>query len=134
MRCLAQDTTELERLVAIKVLPTEFASDKARLHRFIQEAKTASSLNHPNILNIYEIGETDSTRFIAIRDNVFSFVSLCLCGEWQQAAPHNRRQSRNEACCETRNGCISLTTVEPIRRIEIFAGAKRRGAGPRRRV
>ena len=62
---LAQDTTELERLVAIKVLPGEFASDKARLQRFVQEAKTASSLNHPNILTIYEIGETDSTRFIA---------------------------------------------------------------------
>ena len=62
---LAQDTTELERRVAIKVLPTEFASDKARLARLIQEARTASSLNHPNILTIYEIGETDSTRFIA---------------------------------------------------------------------
>src|SRR5215470_11659405 len=62
---LAQDTTELERSVAIKVLPTEFASDKSRLHRFIQEAKTASSLNHPNILTIYEIGESDLTRFIA---------------------------------------------------------------------
>src|SRR5262245_41153637 len=62
---LAQDTTELERSVAIKVLPTEFAADKARLQRFIQEAKSVSSLNHPNILTIYEIGESDSTRFIA---------------------------------------------------------------------
>jgi len=62
---LAQDTTELERGVAIKVLPAEFAADKARLHRFIQEAKAVSSLNHPNILTIYEIGESDSTRFIA---------------------------------------------------------------------
>lgn len=62
---LAQDTTELERRVAIKVLPAAFASDKARLARFIQEARTASSLNHPNILTIYEVGETDSTRFIA---------------------------------------------------------------------
>jgi len=61
---LAQDTTELERTVAIKVLPAELASDKDRLRRFIQEAKTASSLNHPNILTIHEIGEADSTRFI----------------------------------------------------------------------
>jgi serine/threonine-protein kinase len=62
---LARDTTELERTVAIKVLPKEVASDPDRLRRFIQEAKTASSLNHPNILTIHEIGEADSSRFIA---------------------------------------------------------------------
>src|SRR5215472_8373911 len=63
---LAQDTTELERTVAIKVLPAELASNREQLNRFIQEAKTASSLNHPNILTIYEIGEADSTRFIVM--------------------------------------------------------------------
>ena len=63
---LARDTTELDRAVAIKVLSPELASDAERLRRFIQEAKTASSLNHHNIVTIYEIGETDSTRFIAI--------------------------------------------------------------------
>jgi len=62
---LARDTTELERTVAIKVLPNDVASDPERLRRFVQEAKTASSLNHPNILTIYEIGEADSSRFIA---------------------------------------------------------------------
>jgi serine/threonine-protein kinase len=62
---LARDTTELERTVAIKVLPPDVASDVERLRRFIQEAKTASSLNHPNILTIYEIGVADSSRFIA---------------------------------------------------------------------
>jgi serine/threonine-protein kinase len=41
------------------------ASDPERLRRFIQEAKAASSLNHPNILTVYEIGEADSSRFIA---------------------------------------------------------------------
>ncbi|MDX6709468.1 MAG: eukaryotic-like serine/threonine-protein kinase [Blastocatellia bacterium] len=63
---LARDTTELDRAVAIKVLSPELAADAERLRRFIQEAKTASSLNHHNIVTIYEIGETDSTRFIAI--------------------------------------------------------------------
>lgn len=62
---LAQDLSELERTVALKVLPAEIASDKHRLQRFIQEAKTASSLNHPNILTIFEIGHTESTHFIA---------------------------------------------------------------------
>src|SRR5919106_703824 len=61
---LARDT-ELERTVAIKVLPASVAADAQRMRRFVQEAKAASSLNHQNIITIYEIGETDSTRFIA---------------------------------------------------------------------
>ena len=62
---LARDTTELEREAAIKVLPADLAADPERMRRFVQEAKTASSLNHPNIITIYEIGEADSWRFIA---------------------------------------------------------------------
>ena len=61
---LALDT-ELDRTVAIKVLPANVAADAQRMRRFVQEAKAASSLNHQNIITIYEIGETDSTRFIA---------------------------------------------------------------------
>jgi eukaryotic-like serine/threonine-protein kinase len=60
---LTQDI-ELERTVALKLLPTTLASDQQRMSRFIQEAKAASALNHPNILTIYEIGRYDSTRFI----------------------------------------------------------------------
>jgi serine/threonine-protein kinase len=61
---LAEDTT-LERTVALKVLPAPVASDQQRMRRFIQEAKAASGLNHPNILTVYEIGQADSTHFIA---------------------------------------------------------------------
>src|SRR5438270_3167857 len=61
---LARDL-ELDRTVAIKILPETLASDPQRLQRFIQEARAASALNHPHILTIYEIGVTGSSRFIA---------------------------------------------------------------------
>ena len=57
--------TELDRTVAIKILPESLASDQQRLQRFIQEAKSASALNHPHILTIHEIGTSGATRFIA---------------------------------------------------------------------
>jgi serine/threonine-protein kinase len=63
---LARDTSELERTVALKFLPAEVAADQKRMQRFIQEAKTVSALNHPNILTIYEFGQADSVRFIAM--------------------------------------------------------------------
>src|SRR5712691_867667 len=61
---LALDT-ELDRTVAIKILPEALASDQQRLQRFVQEAKAASALNHPHILTIHEIGTIGNSRFIA---------------------------------------------------------------------
>jgi serine/threonine protein kinase/tetratricopeptide (TPR) repeat protein len=61
---LAHDTT-LHRAVAIKLLPGHLASDTDRLQRLEQEAYAASSLNHPNILTIHEVGTHDGTHFIA---------------------------------------------------------------------
>ena len=52
---LAQDRT-LERNVALKILPPDLVKDEDRVRRFVLEAKSASSLNHPNIVTIYEIG------------------------------------------------------------------------------
>src|SRR6266498_4092595 len=61
---LAQDT-KLDRKVAIKFLHEEFSKDSDKLNRFVQEAKAASGLNHPNILTVYEIGEVDGKNYIA---------------------------------------------------------------------
>ena len=55
----------LARLVALKILPTYLVIDENRLHRFQREARAASTLNHPNILTIHEVGEADGVHFIA---------------------------------------------------------------------
>ena len=62
--------TQLDRFVAIKVLRSDKVSDSGRKGRFVQEAKAASSLNHPNIVTIYEIGADDGSDYI-----VMEFVS-----------------------------------------------------------
>src|SRR5258705_1039050 len=60
---LAQDT-KLDRRVALKILPGDVATDQTRMRRFVQEAKSASALNHPNIITIHEIEQIDSVNFI----------------------------------------------------------------------
>src|SRR5438105_5909872 len=62
---LAQDT-KLERRVALKILPADVASNQDRMGRFVQEAKAAATLNHPNIAHIYEIDEVGGQHFIAM--------------------------------------------------------------------
>ena len=63
---LAHDT-KLDRKVALKLLPSDVVDERTgdRVRRFVQEAKAASALNHPNILTIYEIDEIESEQFIA---------------------------------------------------------------------
>jgi serine/threonine protein kinase len=61
---LAEDTL-LHRKVALKLIPAVLATNRARLARLEQEAFAASALNHPNILTVFELGESNNGRFIA---------------------------------------------------------------------
>jgi serine/threonine-protein kinase len=61
---LAQDAT-LHRKVALKLLPERFTQDPERVRRFQREAQAASALNHPNILTIYEVGQSEERHYIA---------------------------------------------------------------------
>src|SRR5689334_5973350 len=56
--------TRLGRTVAIKVLPESFGSDTERLRRFEQEAQIIATLNHPNILAVYDVGVQNDTHFL----------------------------------------------------------------------
>lgn len=62
----AAEDTRLHRPVALKLLPARFTADPDRVRRFEQEALAASALNHPNIVTIYDIGETKDGSFIAM--------------------------------------------------------------------
>ncbi len=77
---LAQDT-KLGRQVAIKLLPLHFTADPERVRRFEQEARAASSLNHPNILTIHEIGQHGRLQYIVMEHVVGQTLRECLQGE-----------------------------------------------------
>jgi Tol biopolymer transport system component len=62
---LARDE-RLGRQLALKMLPSQFVEDAARVERFAREARAVSALNHPNIVTVYDIGQLDGTHFIAM--------------------------------------------------------------------
>jgi eukaryotic-like serine/threonine-protein kinase len=60
------EDTKLGRILAVKILPPEYVADPDRRRRFIQEARAASALNHPNIITIYDIDEAEGFHYIAM--------------------------------------------------------------------
>jgi eukaryotic-like serine/threonine-protein kinase len=58
--------TRLERTVAIKILPAQFSSDPVHKQRFEREAKSVSSLNHPNICVLYDVGHQDGMDYLVM--------------------------------------------------------------------
>src|SRR6266487_3229493 len=68
----------LDRLVALKVLPPQKVADSDRKRRFVQEAKAASALNHPNIITIYDIGSADGIDFIAMEFVAGKTLDRCI--------------------------------------------------------
>src|SRR2546429_9171480 len=62
------EDTRLRRFVALKFLPTELCSDHQAMARFQREAQASSSLNHPNICTIYDMGQEDNLGFIAMEN------------------------------------------------------------------
>jgi eukaryotic-like serine/threonine-protein kinase len=58
--------TRLERTVAIKILPAQFSSDPVRRQRFEREAKTISSLNHPHICVLHDVGSQDGVNYLVM--------------------------------------------------------------------
>ncbi len=73
---LARDL-KLDRMVALKILPWQFVVDGDRLSRFRREARALSSLNHPNLVTIYEVGEANGLHFIAMELVEGKTLSLC---------------------------------------------------------
>ena len=72
----------LARKLAIKVLPREFALDAERRTRLLHEARAASALNHPNIITVHDLGESEGTLFVAVE-----LVDGFTLREWAASAP-----------------------------------------------
>ena len=68
------EDTKLKRTVALKFLPADLTRDHQAKTRFIQEAQTASGLDHPNVCNIHEIDETEDGRLFIVNQEVHALL------------------------------------------------------------
>ena len=105
---LAEDTKQHGRKVALKVLPEELTRSESRLRRFRQEARAVLALNHPNILTVYEIGETDNSYYIATEYIEGETLRNCLWREPLRARRHRNRRVGPRATTVGRDGDVHL--------------------------
>jgi len=96
--------TQLDRTVALKILPGEMSANADRMRRFRREAKAASALNHPNVAHIYEISEADGVSFIAmeyVKDRHLRQRSMAIQSKpvrsWRSAVRSLTRWTRHTA-------------------------------------
>ncbi|NWG12246.1 MAG: hypothetical protein HXY20_01790 [Acidobacteria bacterium] len=93
--------TRLDRLIAIEIPPPEKVSNPERKRRFIPEARSASSLNHPNIVTIYDIDQSGGTDFTAME-----FVQGQVLGIVRRTArPSGTNVAAGPALSAVREGC-----------------------------
>ncbi len=118
---LGEDTKQHNRKVALTVLPPELTRDESRRRRFQQEARAILTLNHPNILTIFEIGQTDTAHYIATefieggtlrqclwrgRIKIDEAIGIAIRSPWpwrqpMQQASFIATSSRKTSCCVT---------------------------------
>ena len=90
--------THLDRFVAIKVLPAEEVADPERKRRFVQEAKAASALNHPNIVTIHDIDQAEGINYIAMEHVPGKTLDECsLAGNAALRGPKSGRSDRGRS-------------------------------------
>ena len=110
---LAHDT-RLGRKVAVKLLPPGLTSNRDAVRRFEQEARAASSLNHPNIVTIYEIGDMLERRFIAMELVEGQSLAVMPGGRWTSTvAGTHRRAARARRWRWRMRRASSIATSSP---------------------
>ena len=99
--------TQLNRQVALKVLPPDTAADPERLDRFQREAQVIAALNHPNVVTIYSVEEADATHFLTMElvegktlvEVIPRYCQMLWIGHQRDQAATFRSPSLFRSCC-----------------------------------
>ena len=83
----------LGRQAAIKILPVEFCESAERRQRFLEEARSASAINHPNACVIYDVGETDVGQPFIAKERLVVFETPARCQKRAVGLPPGARHN-----------------------------------------